>query len=236
MKTKHLLSALTIAVISTPMHAAESYWRYGLSQDHHNGNDGSFTAPPGVAADVKNVALDKGTQLNIAVGTSLGKRLRVEAELAHSFATRVGSNGDLVSVAATAPVSLEGEVTRTALFANAIFDLGDSAQPGLTPFATIGLGMSQNTISELTLIATPNHINFDDSDTMELAWKAGLGATWRTANNVLIDFSANYFDAGEAETDKTVFSSALGSLSELEKPFAVDITGMNYGISVRVPF
>src|SRR5690606_20082870 len=125
MNTKHLLCALTIAVISTPMHAAENYWRYGLSQDHHSGNDGSFTVSPGIAADVKNVTLDKGTQLNIAVGTRLGKRLRVEAELAHSFANRIGSNGNLVSSTATAPVSLEGEVTRTALFANAIFDLGD---------------------------------------------------------------------------------------------------------------
>src|SRR5690606_6171473 len=170
MKTKHLLSALTIAVISTPIHATENYWRYGLSQDHHNGNDGSFAVSPGIAADVKNVSLDKGTQLNIAVGTNLGERLRIEAELAHSFATRVGRNGNIVSAAATGPVSLEGEVTRTALFANAIFDLGDSAQPGLTPFATIGLGMSQNTVSGLTLISTPTYNDIDDSDTMELAW------------------------------------------------------------------
>lgn len=235
MKTKHLLNALTIAVISTPIHAAESYWRYGLSQNHHSGSNGSFTTG-GVTADVKNITFDKGTQLDLAIGTSLGESLRVEAELTHSFASQVGSNGNLVSPVATAPVSLEGDVTRTTLSANAIYDLGDPAQAGLTPYALLGIGMSRNTLSDMTLIAGTNYIDFGDSDTTELAWKAGLGATWRTSNNVLLDFSASYFDAGEAESDKTVFSSAMGSMAELEKAFVVDIAGMNYGISVRVPF
>lgn len=235
MKTRHLITALALTVASTSLHAADSYWRYGLSQNHHNGSDGNFVVPNS-GAYVKNVTLDKGTQLNLAVGTGVGERLRIEAELSQSFANQVGSNGNLVSPVATSPVTLEGDVERTALMANVIMDLGDTMQAGLTPYALLGVGMSQNKLSNLTLSAGTDHIAFEDSGTMELAWKVGLGATWRTSNNVLVDIGANYFNAGDVESDKTVFSSALASNSELVKPFTFEVAGMNYGISVRVPF
>lgn len=216
--------------------ASDFYLRAGLATNQSDTINVTFSDVTGTAK-VRGTTFEDASQFSLAVGRPLGE-WRVELELFHQFSVAVDENGETQVVnggGGTYDVELNGEVSATGLMANGYLNFASNPESRFQPYLALSLGVVNLDASEVTFSAEGDVVAVQSDEVADIAWRAGIGVSWLLQSGATVDLGVSRYDYGTAESGKSGFSTALPGPFELTEPFAFDIKGLSWGLSLRRP-
>lgn len=140
--------------------------------------------------------------LELALGTELGRRARVELALSSRLGLGLDAEANFLGVDAEQPV--RAETSSLAAFAVVAVDLG-RPEWRLQPYLAAGAGAARNEVEDgiyafpgvspdaTTIVRGGDHTDF--------AWTAAAGLSYRLTESTFLELAARYTDLGEVRTD-----------------------------------
>ena len=216
--------------------ASDYYLRAGLATNESDTFTVSFSDVTGTAK-IPDTAFEDATQFSLAVGRPVGE-WRLELELFHQFAAAVERNGEAQVVASgggSFPVELYGEVTATGLMANGYLNFANNPDSRVQPYLAFGLGVASLDMRRVSMSAAGDVVGMQPDEVADLAWRAGIGVSWLLQSGATVDLGVSRYDYGTAESGKSGFSTPLDATIDLTEPFAFDVSGLSWSLSLRRP-
>ena len=236
MKYRHLPVSALLLVSCSSVFASDYYLRAGLATNQSDTFTVTFSDVTGTAK-IPGTAFEDATQLSLAVGRPMGD-WRLELELFHQFAAAIERNGE-VQVAAGGggafPVELYAEVGVTGLMANGYLNFATQADSRFQPYLSLGVGVTSLDTSQVSMSGAGEVVGMQSDDVADLAWRAGIGISWLQQSGAVVDLGVSRYDYGTAESGKSGFSTGTGAPLTLTEPFAFDVSGLSWGLSIRRP-
>lgn len=245
---KARLAAAAVAALAIPMaaQAQDDYVKFSLGMLAGN-TSGANWHPPGYPVDPQvNFGLgnlDKVGFGGVAVGHSFDNGLRADLELivtGASDATGACSGASDGSACNTHSDITRATVKTRAIMANVSYDFMKGGK--VQPYATLGIGVANNVLSDWTRTANPGNTTprpvrtFAGATEQSLAWTAGIGVSYEIAamgRPALLDLSYRYFDFGSVRGGTTPVSDNGAAAS---KGLNFDLTGHALAVGLRIPF
>lgn len=236
MKYRHLTVPAVLLLSCSSTFASDYYLRAGLATNQSDTFTTTFSDGTGTAK-IPDTAFEDATQLSLAVGRPIGD-WRLELELFHQFSAAIERNGEAQVAAGgggSFPVELYGEVSTSGLMANGYLNFATNPDSRFQPYLELGLGVVSLDTKQVSLSAAGDVVGIQSDDVADIAWRAGLGVSWHLQSGASVDLGVSRYDYGTAESGKSGFSTGLGTPIALTEPFAFDVSGLSWSLSLRRP-
>ncbi len=136
------------------------------------------------------------------VGGGAGYRFNDYLRADVTISYRGGYDIDDAQTLSGSSFAVQGDASSLTGMVNAYVDVGRFGR--VTPYVGGGIGVSRNTISDLSATFAGVSATVDDETSTSFAWQASAGLGIEVAPNLAIDVGYRYMDLGSIETGDTV--------------------------------
>lgn len=207
--------------------------------------DNANWLPPGYPGDPQ-VFFDLDTDSTalgaVALGRSLGNGWRAEGALNLFGRADVSGPWSYTVPETSGPhADVAGSVRSVALLANGYYDIATGGTA--TPFVTLGVGLSHNTMGDWTRINPDSERTtrgFEGGSDTGFAWSVGLGVAQDVGPVIgsapaKLEVAWRYFDLGSVTGGATPLPGS-GSGGDPVQPLRFDVSNQVISVGLRIPF
>lgn len=213
-----LLTTLFVASFSGVANANNGVYtsiKSGISETKLKSNEVNYNTSTGVGSHthlIKNESKSIYPNIAVAVGYDFStiSPVNARAELEYTYKNKTTFDADAASVTTfnsydeNVPAKYTNTLRTQSLMLNGYYDFKNQSK--FTPYVSAGVGVTRikNNLKDTDI--PDGEYDFSKSDN-HFTWSAGLGVAYNVSQNVALDLSYRYVDAGKFEFKHTHSSS-----------------------------